>query len=233
MQQHGHVSGQNTSTAVMARRTEPPDSLDYFPTPPWGTRALVETLLPNIRGAKVAEPACGTGDMARPLAEYAGGVAASDIFDYGFGVVADFLAGGLFSAGLAHFASDWIVTNPPFTKAEEFAARALCIAKTGVALLARVQFLEGEKRYNGLYLPTPPAFVAPFAERLPIFRGRLDPDGSSATAYAWFVWMRGQHDEPRLRWIPPCRARLERPGDYRNPLIPPVPNEAPLFDEAS
>ena len=31
---------QNTSTAVMARRAEAPDSLDFFPTPPWATRAL-------------------------------------------------------------------------------------------------------------------------------------------------------------------------------------------------
>ena len=29
------VVSQNTSTAVMARRHEPPDLLDYFPTPSW------------------------------------------------------------------------------------------------------------------------------------------------------------------------------------------------------
>ena len=33
------------STAVMARRVEAPDSLDFFPTPPWATRALVEHVL--------------------------------------------------------------------------------------------------------------------------------------------------------------------------------------------
>ena len=28
--------------AVMASRREPPDSLDFFPTPPWATRALLD-----------------------------------------------------------------------------------------------------------------------------------------------------------------------------------------------
>jgi hypothetical protein len=32
------------STSVMARRVEPPDSLDFFPAPPWATRALCEYL---------------------------------------------------------------------------------------------------------------------------------------------------------------------------------------------
>jgi hypothetical protein len=31
---------QNRSSAVMQQRSEPHDSLDDFPTPPWATRAL-------------------------------------------------------------------------------------------------------------------------------------------------------------------------------------------------
>jgi hypothetical protein len=34
--------------AVMAQRREPPDALDYFPTPPWATRALFEHVLPAL-----------------------------------------------------------------------------------------------------------------------------------------------------------------------------------------
>ena len=71
------MSGQNTSSAVMAQRVEPPDSLDYFPTPPWATRALIEhVIVPDlcpagdVYTASVWEPACGEGHMARPLAEY-------------------------------------------------------------------------------------------------------------------------------------------------------------------
>src|SRR5688572_3651299 len=34
--------------AVMAQRREPPDALDYFPTPPWASRALFRHVLPSI-----------------------------------------------------------------------------------------------------------------------------------------------------------------------------------------
>ena len=48
---------------------------------------------------------------------------------------------------------------------------------------------------------------------MPTVKGRLAPEGSSATAYCWIVWINGE-DETRLDWISPCRRQLERPGDY-------------------
>jgi hypothetical protein len=76
-------------TAVMARRREPPDALDYFPTPPWATRALFRRVLPALGGETIAsvwEPACGEGHMAEVVTEFARGqVIASDIFNYGLG----------------------------------------------------------------------------------------------------------------------------------------------------
>lgn len=53
------------------------------------------------------------------------------------------------------------------------------------------------------------------AERPRGFRnwGRIDPEASSATAYSWVVWIKGEADT-RQRWIAPCRKRLERPDDY-------------------
>jgi hypothetical protein len=59
--------------AVMAQRREPPDALDYFPTPPWATRALFEHVLPalGIDGVgTVWEPACGEGHMAAVIGEF-------------------------------------------------------------------------------------------------------------------------------------------------------------------
>src|ERR671926_1773329 len=57
------------STAVMACRREPPDSLDLFCTPPWATRALVHHVL-GFAGAQpetVWEPAAGYGHMVEVL----------------------------------------------------------------------------------------------------------------------------------------------------------------------
>jgi hypothetical protein len=111
-------------------------ALDFFPTPPWATRALFRHVLPAL-GVEVIvgawEPACGEGHMAAVIAEFAGSsVIASDIFDYGYGVVpVDFL----FDAPRAR--PGWIITNPPFSLACEFTLRALDLATEGVAMLVR------------------------------------------------------------------------------------------------
>lgn len=74
-------------TSVMAQRREPPDAVDYFPTPLWASRALFRHVLPALGIEfvdRVWEPACGEGHMAAVITEFARKrVLASDIFDYG------------------------------------------------------------------------------------------------------------------------------------------------------
>jgi hypothetical protein len=200
---------QNRSHAVMAQRHEPHDSLDFFPTPPWATRALCEHGV-TIRDCRVWDPACGRGDMVRPLAEYAQGAVGSDVHDYGMG----FLQHDFLQPYMPHGIDgcDWVITNPPFRLGEQFARRAIAIAGHGVALLVRTSFLEGQERYR-LFSEHRPAVIAQFVERVPMVRWRLDRTASTATAYAWIVWAKGQTDTA-FHWIPPCRKRLERAEDY-------------------
>lgn len=220
---------QNTSSAVMQRRAEPHDSLDFFPTPPWATRALLAMLAREIDFAakNCWEPACGQGHMVRPLSEYFARVFASDVHPYGFGQRLDFLF------PFEGPAFDWIVTNPPFRLGLEFALTALDRARDGVALLVRTAFLEGGERYARLFGRKPPALVLQYAERVPMAKGKLDGTESTATSYCWLVWMRpapGQAlwpcraDLTQLVWIPPCRREFERPGDY---LLPETDHGSP------
>jgi len=202
------------STAVMARRVEPPTSLDFFPTPPWATRALTNWLADQcwpIGLASAWEPACGQGDMARALAEAFREVHASDVHDYGAGEVADFL-------WPTDRRADWVITNPPFRLADQFISKAISVAHEGVAMLVRTSFLEGAGRYHELFKATPPTDILQFVERVPMYRGRLVQDGTTATAYCWLVWILSpavpRTADVRFHWIPPCRRRLERPGDY-------------------
>lgn len=202
---------QNTSHAVMAQRVEPKDSLDDFPTPPWASRALTRHVLPNsetLRNMSCLEPACGGGHMAKPLSESFGTVSAADIADYGYGRVQDFLSPHAIEP------VDWIITNPPFRLAENFLHKSLGIVSVGVAVLVRTVFLESVGRYERLFQKCPPTIVAQFAERVPMVKGRLDPKASTATAYAWFVWIQGYEVPTQLVWIPPCRKELEQPDDY-------------------
>jgi hypothetical protein len=201
---------QNTSHAVMAQRTEGKHSLDDFPTPPWAIRALVTHIIDAkpLSAMTCLEPACGRGHMSVALGDYFADVHSSDIFDYGFGSVSDFLK----AKPVAPY--DWVITNPPFRLAEDFIERSLKIARHGVAMLARTVFIESVGRYERLFKLRPPSIVAQFTERVPMVKGRLDRKASTATGYAWIVWKKPTTKGTRLVWIPACRKTLEREGDY-------------------
>lgn len=217
---------QNRSSAVMQQRAEPHDSLDDFPTPPWATRALCEwlqndwdglswpenpKLAPSTGHLVCREPAANRGHMVRPLREYFASVEGSDVHDYGAGFrVQDYLFGPNPDP------VDWTITNPPFKLAEKFIARALDTSRRGAAVIVRSAFLESIGRWSSLFSVTPPSMVLQFAERVVMHKGRLAPEGSTATAYCWLVWDRHQNEPgTRFDWIPPCRKRLERAGDYQ------------------
>lgn len=209
---------QNTSSAVMQQRTEAHDSLDDFPTQPWGTRALCTHVLSGcyLKSKTVWEPTCNRGHMSDPLGEFFGTVWASDIQDYGLpgAMQHDFLMPYLpHAVKWSGTDIDWIVANPPFRLAEQFITRALEIATEGVAMIVRTSFLEGVGRYENLYSKKPPSIVAQFSERVPMVKGRLTATGSTATSYCWLVWLQGV-TTTKLVWIPPCRKKLERAEDY-------------------
>lgn len=233
---------QNRSSAVMQQRIEPHDSLDDFPTPPWGTRALIEHVIRKypVPMGSVWEPCCNRGYMAKPAREYFGSVYATDIFDYGWDGM-DAQADFLFPSTVSPEPMDWVLFNSPFNMAEEFIAKALTVARIGVAAFVRTSFLEGVGRYERIYSAQPPTIVAQFAERIILTKGILrDPSKlywdaeaidpktgkkgvwkkpSTATSYCWLVWVPTLNRKP-MQWIPPCRSQLERPGDYPEPAQP-------------
>lgn len=180
--------------AHLETRKHPRGSLDYFPTPPWATRALLhELLIPQCgvdRTMTVREPCAGGGHMLPALREVFGRVDFSDVADWGIAPeIRDFTfetADSLIVSG--HEIPDWIITNPPYEIAPAFFHRAYAIARRGVALLLRLGWIAGQERYLTIFGPSPPTYICPFAERVPMIEGAWDPEASSATDYAWFVW---------------------------------------------
>ena len=214
------MNSQNTTHAVMSRRHEKKDSLDYFPTPPWATRALFQSVILPMGFVHYndvcLEPACGGGHMVKVLQEYFDKVESCDIADYGQDRIADFLSKDVEQE------CDFIITNPPFNLAEEFVIKALSMTRKLVAVFARTQFMEGIGRYERLFKPNPPTIIAQFTERVPIVKGRLSATASTATSYAWFVWRTDQdNDQTQLVWIPPSRRIFEKNADYAQSLEAP------------
>lgn len=228
---------QNRSSAVMQQRREAKDSLDDFPTQPWATRAVCEWLQREVGYLElydVREPAANRGYMARVLLEYFGAVEASDVFDYGVGyAVDDYLFPG------RNQKTHWTITNPPFRLAPQFIEKARATSQMGVGMFVRSAFLEGQERYETLFAIDPPHVILQFAERVVLHRNKVvDPNvaveklnkktgaiekkkPSSATAYSWLLWLgpERRNRRPEFGWISPCRARLERPGDYDAPQV--------------
>lgn len=252
--------------ATRASRVEPSDSLDFFPTPPWATRALLLDVLGDemvdFPAQSAWEPACGEGHISGVLEERFGTVVATDVHDYsdgerhppGWRGCEDFIDpidAAELDADLAELgddaAVDWIITNPPFSgdtdRALAFALRALKLARRGVALFVRTQWLEGIARYNQLFSAHPPTVIAQFAERVSLFRGTWDPKGSKPDQYCWVVWIKDDLSPTGFEWIPPGRAaKFTREGDIERfnarPALPtpeamrPVPSAPRSGQEA-
>jgi hypothetical protein len=180
--------------------------------------------------------------VAEVLQEYCSTVIASDVFAYGYGEVSDFLA--VVAPPPSESMTDpprcdWIITNPPFAddaefgdKATAFVLRALGTTRVGVAMFVRTQWAgEGVNRYERIFRPHPPTLAAFFAERVPLCKGRWEPDGDTATAYCWLVWLHGIPPRAPM-WIPPgCREALTKPDDSVRFTTHPVqrrPVDAPV-----
>ena len=96
-----------------------------------------------------------------------------------------------------------IITNPPYKFAAEFVEHELDISQeyVKVAMFLKLTFLEGGKRKQ-LFDKYPPKKIYVFRNRIDCWKNGVKPDKpSKAVCYAWFVWEKGWHGEPRISWI--------------------------------
>lgn len=169
---------------------------DCYDTPPEAVHALLKVeKLPH----EIWEPACGKGNIVQVLRSAGHKVYASDLnnrgcYDSHFGV--DFLF-------CPHDEVDAIVTNPPFSLAEQFVQRALERAPL-VIMLLRLAFMESVRRAPilenaGL------ARIHVFSKRLPMMHreGWEGRKANSGMAFCWMVWersYRGPTTIDRISW---------------------------------
>ena len=169
-------------------------SEDYYATEPSATDWLCK--LEEFK-SPILEPSCGEGHISKQLMLHGYDVVSRDLVDRGFGDVADFLY-----MNTEKWAGD-IITNPPYAFAQEFVEQALKMIEPGrkVAMFLKLTFLEGKKRAD-LFKNNPPRRVWVSSSRLKCaMNGDFDSVGGSATAYAWFVWVKGYQGYPEIRWF--------------------------------
>ncbi len=168
---------------------------DFYATDPTALIALLDT--GESFSKNIWECACGDGALSKTLTSYGYDVKSTDLIYRGYGEGdVDFLAFD------GEYDGD-IVTNPPYSKAKEFVEKALSVVTDGhkVAMLLRLQFLETKSRRE-LFERFPPKYVYVSSSRIQCAKnGDFKGTGSSAIAYAWFVWEKGFGGETTARWF--------------------------------
>jgi hypothetical protein len=144
------------------------------------------------------EPFCGDGAIVKPMRREGYKVFASDIIDRGCpkSSVMDFF-------GKSKRTADTIISNPPFSRAQEAVEVGLERADRVIYLL-RLSFLEGFKRrpwFEAGYLSR--LYVA--SRRLPMMHreGYEGKRSGSAVCHAWFVWDKHSRARsgPVVKWF--------------------------------
>lgn len=176
---------------------------DYYATPYQAT----EMLLDEVKfSGNFLEPCVGGGHIVDVIKKYYPDecVYGVDLVDRGYPntLVADFLKHDFLGQKF-----DNVVTNPPFSLAQEFLEKSMEVVNDGgkIAMFLKIQFLEGAKRRE-MFKKYPPKYIYVFVKRqAPWNNGSpVDEKGkpwSSTMCFAWFVWEKGFTGEPIVRWL--------------------------------
>jgi len=102
---------------------------------------------------------------------------------------------------------DNIVTNPPYSKAEDFVHRALSLIKNGkkVALILPLVWLSGFSSKRDWLPDSPLKKIFPISPRpsMPpaaVIQAGIRP-GNGTKDYAWFVWQNGYQGAPQVEFM--------------------------------
>lgn len=189
---------------------------DFYATPPWVTRALIPHL-PRISG-QVWEPAAGDGAMARVLSEAGYNVICSDLHlpkDAGSlwpnkeapSQVRVPGVGPIWKRDfLDHYAltdPDAIITNPPFSVAQQFVERAIELTAPRRGVVAMLLSTDwGHARSRKHLFSDCKAYwrKVELTKRIVWF---VEPDGKPkaqpSTNHAWFIWDHRNEGAPTIR----------------------------------
>ena len=184
---------------------------DYYATEPKAVELLMNE---ETFDGTIWENCCGEGHLAEPMKARGYEVISTDLIDRGYG------RGGYNFFDCKECLGDNIVTNPPYKFSIEWVLHSLELLQPGkkLALFLPIQFFESDSRYKKIFKKFPPKTVYIAVNRLLCakngdFYERDDTgnviykkDGtpktiSSAKAYAWFVWVKGEYGDIKVKFI--------------------------------
>lgn len=184
---------------------------DFYQTPYSMTEQILETIYINPKSS-ILEPAAGDGAIVKVLKKHFSKDQFPNITIYASDINRQVCNWNFLTTDFKQ-RFDWIITNPPYSLANEFVVRAKEIA-SNVLMLLPLNYLQGQRRYqeeifntlNSIYIFT----------RMPMLSEEIREDGKYKTgmqAYAWYYWNSASNTEPTIYWLDNQKYVL-RKGEY-------------------
>ena len=178
---------------------------DFYATPPSSVIDLLNIETFDFTNNIFLEPCVGMGHIIEtvknkyPNLNYIG----IDLIDRGYkDVIIDDFLNYDFTYKVGN-----IISNPPFSLAENFIRKAMSILDENgkCCMFLKIQFLEGQARKD-FFKEYPPKKIYVFSKRQnPLRNGKeTDENGkkwNSTMCFAWFVWEKGYNGKPEIDWI--------------------------------
>lgn len=169
--------------------------LDHYPTETAVTHALLARFGDSING-RILEAAAGAGQMARALAAPGRTIITNDIDPrHNCDFTSD--AADPFAECWASGQYDWVITNPPFSEAENILPNAMSCSRVGIAFLLRLSYMEPTSGRAGWlkHCADNMVYLGVLNPRPRFRQGEINPKsgkpyGTDKVTVAWFVWLR-------------------------------------------
>ena len=174
--------------------------LEHWETDAWAARAVLrkEILTPDV-----IDPGCGAGVLLTALSEAGYRAFGQDIHDWGVGDIQriwDWLADGSLPLHYRNKNGEFTVfMNPPFTLSEAFVEKAFEYGARKIVCFQKFSWWEGSfsrgKKRGQFWQKYPPCRIYVCGDRADCWRHDIPHAArinGTPTAYAWFVWERGQ-----------------------------------------
>lgn len=168
---------------------------DYYPTEEKITEVLLKHWVIHKNKTNVLEPCAGKRHISKVLESNGFSVTSTDIEDCNYPDTIEHYP-NFYDATLESYWQreaicngqliyDYIITNPPYNKADEIVPLAYKYANYGIAMLLRLSWLEPTKKRAKFLQDNPPDSVIILNPR-PKFRS--DTKGTDSVTSAWFIW---------------------------------------------
>lgn len=168
---------------------------DFYETHAQLTRRFIDLTAYMWDTSKtICDPCAGKDAIVNVLEEfYPNGVMKHDINTDGVNFLTDFTP------------VDYIITNPPYSLANEFILHAKEVVNYQFAMLLPITYLQGSWRYNNIWNDKEFQLhsVSVF-NRFPLLGEPLRADEKFSTGmscYGWYLWVKDHKGAPTIHWI--------------------------------